>query len=150
VREERFEGNTQVIRTATQIKIRQPIMQSPRRRAKSPWQDRPSTSNGKMPYELIHDPKMVREYLRHSVISTTMDEYVGEVDSLRGGATEIIAQQLGLSIIAPRKATWYSRTVGSYNVNQVMATAKSGTHLAHRVLQEIHKIFLSLLSSPMY
>jgi hypothetical protein len=41
---------------------------------------------------------MIQEYLRHGVISTTMGEYVGEVDSVRGEATEIIARQPGLSL----------------------------------------------------
>jgi hypothetical protein len=48
-----------------------------------------------------------------------------EVDSVRGEATEIIAQQLGLSLIVPRKAICYSRIVGGNDVNLVRATSKA-------------------------
>lgn len=61
-------------------------------------------SCGKLLYELTHDVKMVQEYLRHSVISTTMDEYVGSVDSGRGEATELIARELGLTLTVPQES----------------------------------------------
>ncbi len=57
-----------------------------------------------MLYDPTHDAKMVQEYLRHSVISTTMDEYVGEVDSVRGEAIEMIAAKLGLSPFVPQQS----------------------------------------------
>lgn len=61
-------------------------------------------SCGKLLYEMTHDPKMVQEYLRHSVISTTMDEYVGEVDVVRGEATEMIAKTLNLPLTVPQES----------------------------------------------
>jgi len=61
-------------------------------------------SCGKLLYELTHDTKMVQEYLRHSVISTTMDVYVGRVDSVRDEATEMMAEKLDFPLFVPHQS----------------------------------------------
>jgi len=47
---------------------------------------------------------MVQEYLRHSVISATMDVYVGRVDSVRDEATEMMAEKLDFPCSSPIRA----------------------------------------------
>ena len=61
-------------------------------------------SCGNLLYELTHDAKMVQEYLRHSVISATMDAYVGRVDSVRDEATEMMAEKLDFPLFVPIRA----------------------------------------------
>ena len=59
-------------------------------------------SCAKLLYEMSRDTKMVQEYLRHSDMSTTMS-YIGDVDSVRGEATQLIADKLEIPLLVPQE-----------------------------------------------
>jgi integrase len=54
--------------------------------------------------KMTRNPKMVQDYLRHSRISTTIDDYVQEVEEMRTEAVELMAETLKCALPVPQES----------------------------------------------